>query len=212
MESNASLIKERKKYFNALSIRVLHLPFLFFSILVVLVLSKEPEPFGEVIKASSSWLLTWIEPAQTWVNVSVVYREKMALIYVLFVLTGIYILISTSLALWKNRKFFTVDFVPPMRIDCKNILPIIFVLFFLCFFIYMAGFSEIYQGSNIWLDSLEHVKQRTGFAWLVSVEAMWNIKWTFLFTRWVQLTVIWSFSIGCLQYFAALRICLNGGK
>ena len=212
MENNLELIKKRRQYFNALSNRVLFIPFLVFSVLVLIILSELPTPFEERLYAFSAWLLTWLEPARLWVNSSVVYREKMAVVYVLYVLTAMYTLIATSLGLWKNRNFFTVDFIPPIRIDCKNILPILLALVLFVLFIYLAAFSSLFQGSSIWLNSLDQTDQREGIAWLSSIEAMWNIKWTFLLTRWVQLIVIWSCVIGCLQYLSALKICLNRGR
>lgn len=142
MEAANIEIKQRKQYFSQLSFRVLHFPFLVFALITLIILSTDSHFVAVGVSVISSWSLAWFETAKTWVNASIVYREKMAAIFLLYLVLCLYIFMVTVIALWRNKPSFPIGFLPPIRIDCRNVLPSLLALVFSVFYLYSGVFSN----------------------------------------------------------------------
>ncbi len=200
-------IKESKNWNNLMATRLIHWPLAIYLALSLYFLNIDMNDWVFNLSQFNPLLLEWFPKAQYWVNISVVFREKMIVLYVIFHIFQAYVLLSAIYLMIIHWAKFNVEFVPANIRVCKaGILKKYAVLGVFIFAIFI--FFNMSMGSQFWLnlDQLDKEYIRKG---VISEYRQWNSVIGFLITKGISMIGIGAGIFWGALVISSIRYCKN---
>lgn len=176
-------IKERKKWQGLMVRKVFHYPMACYVVLCIYFLQVDMSDWIFNISQFNSLILSLFPKAEYWSNISVVYREKMIVQYVIFHFFQGYILLASLVVIVKNWARFNVRYVPADIRVCTERYKKYTGLVVIAICLVLVVFGDLNQGSVelLALDQLDNTAPQR----LFTDESKWNSLHGFLITKGV---------------------------
>lgn len=200
-------IKESKKWNNLMATKLIHWPLAIYLALSLYFLIIDMNDWVFNLSQFNPLLLEWFSKAQYWINISVIFREKMIILYFIFHIFQIYVLLVAIYLMVIYWTKFNVEFVPTNIKACKaGLLKKYAILGVFIFAIFI--FFNMSIGSQSWLnlDQLDQEYIRKG---IISEYRQWNSVIGFLITKGISMIGIGAGIFWGALVVSSIRYCKN---
>lgn len=187
--------------------KVCFLPAFLFSVLAWYFLATPIEDWPWDLGSYNQVILEVFPRAQTWVNISIEYREKMIFLFACFTVLLVFGFLYLFLLILKDWQALMVEFVPPKKHKCKGreALMLAGVIMGLIFMLYFSLGSYL-KGSEIFLTSVAYDVESYKYS-IYSEYRTWNT--IFGFILFFSLSMFFSvlFCSGLFDIISSARYC-----
>ncbi len=189
------LRKKSNRYGYWLIIKAAFLPALLFAVLAWYFLTTPIDNWVWNLGQYNHVILEFFPRAQTWINISIEYREKMIILFACFTVLLVFAIFYMFLLVFKNWKILMVEYVPSKRHTCNNNVVRIFGGITVALMLVLFPLISYLGGSETFLKSVSFDRS------IYSDYRKWNTIFGFIFNLSLSL---FSSSIGLFFIFMTI--------
>ncbi|VVM23342.1 hypothetical protein BSPWISOXPB_512 [uncultured Gammaproteobacteria bacterium] len=214
MPDNQIIKKDKKYKFTPLEKRFIKIYLLlavFYSIVSVYLLNTPIDEWVFNLGQYNNQLLQWLPRAQYWVNISVAYREKMILLYVLYQGIFWFIFVSTIGIFIKDWAWYKENAIHHTHKRVRKKYLMVFYIFFIGLLLFGTIVLNISEGSKFYMlyEQLDKVGRNNDIF-------QWNSIYGFIFNRLVFASLAYLMTFGFIISILTTKILftnnLNKGE